>query len=185
MKQKLLNSLKALPISQKDKESFIDTISDIAKSNGGGGEVEYEYYKITDDESIWAELGIEGDSKLIILSQIFVFVEKVLYSVQVDNKYCYVEMIPYQNYILSNKYFGMFDSKNYIKVKKGNIYYNDIIFTDSNYLRLVGEVILEESDFANNMNVLFNQIGFNNAIRLLNPISKEEYESLIGQPVND
>lgn len=35
MKQKLLNSLKALPISQKDKESFIDTILDIAKSNGG------------------------------------------------------------------------------------------------------------------------------------------------------
>lgn len=35
MKQKLLNSLKALPISQKDKESFVKTIVENA-SNGGG-----------------------------------------------------------------------------------------------------------------------------------------------------
>lgn len=43
MKQKLLNSLKALPISQKDKESFIDTILDLAKSNGGG--ISFSYFK--------------------------------------------------------------------------------------------------------------------------------------------
>lgn len=48
MKQKLLNSLKALPISQKDKESFIDTISDIAKSNGGEA-ISFSYFKYPEE----------------------------------------------------------------------------------------------------------------------------------------
>lgn len=184
MRNKLLEAIKPLQLNTNDKNKLVNTIIDISNSGGGGeGNIEYEYYKITDDESIWAELGIEGEMKLIILGQIFMFVEKVLYNVKVDNSYCYVEMTPYQNYTLSNKYFGTFDSRNYIKVKKGNIYYNNIIFTDSDYLKLVGEMILEENDFANNMNVLFNQIGFNNTIRLLTPISKEEYESLIGKIV--
>ena len=44
MKQKLLNSLKALPISQKDKESFIDTITELA-NNSGDGKINMSYFK--------------------------------------------------------------------------------------------------------------------------------------------
>lgn len=60
MRNKLLEAIKPLQLNTNDKNKLVNTIIDIGNSGGGGGEAEYEYYLLRVDNSnkgeMWSQL---------------------------------------------------------------------------------------------------------------------------------
>lgn len=187
-KKKLQAAIAPFPIKQSDKERFVNTITEMSSSGGGG--VEYEYYKI---DYTYAENIGDIIKDIIIVSLYCNVIELITYAF--SHKYNKILATPLSPYMYSdcrnnlNRIYG-------IKVVKSESFnfvaavYNDGCFEINEGLDIT---IIKGSNFIDKIyNVFIANLPIEMSeeellvikdmlINIFIPITEEEYESLIGQ----
>ena len=194
-KKKLYAAIAPFPIKQSDKERFVNTITEMS-SNGGGG-VEYEYYSFYDFINAIPTLPQEEFTKLYndyvgFISLITHFnTIPIIVIPDINHKSFFIETSAL--YYLSIAGKDSIPPIMYFKIEKQNIrimpdlYYNE----SSREVRYKGDIISNKNTFKEQFIEIINNkygegvidIDFIN--NYMTTITKEEYESLIGQEVPD
>lgn len=191
-KKKLQAAIAPFPIKQSDKERFVNTITEMS-SNGGGG-VEYEYYKIEDFNKI-TEFGAQY---LMVLSLLLTISNGFIVKAYSERSSCNILCDIYVGQAVSHAFtYETIELIKGLKILKNNdikvnidIGFNQygqfvIPTTTLMYFSGKGNNALEQIiDVCGSIQESFKDLFVMDIIyQLFKPITKEEYESMIGQEV--
>lgn len=192
MKNRLLQAMKSLPMLAEDKEKFVNEISNI-NSNGGGGSIEYEYYKVPD----LSKIGEFGEQYATFLQFLLMICDGCIVKVRVNELSHYVLCDIHSGQLISTDFESQtLETIKVLKILKSNnlkispdIALNEYGKFVSNitpiYVIGEGNNVLEQlRDATIKMDESFKELFEMDVIyQLFKSITKEEYESMIGQIV--
>lgn len=192
MKNRLLQAMKSLPMLAEDKEKFVNEISNIS-TNGGGGNVEYEYYKFPD----LSKIDEFGDQYSIFLLFFLKMSDGYIVKVYVNELSHYVLCDIHSGQLISADFEAqtLYTIKALKILKNNNLkispdpalneYGEFVCDTTPKYVIGEGNNTIEQIiDIYSKIDKTFEDVFVMDVIyQLFTPITKEEYESLIGQIV--